>query len=541
MQKKRLQGWVSAVLVLLLIALTGCQAVQGLDIGQALENSANVKSGESKGSLGLELVEGNTDKLTPQEKALIQALKNTKITIKSSKMQDKQHASINAELQYIKGTIPFQIVVDGTKLIIQIDGGKKPVVFDQTASAAGGATSPLSQEVREKLVKSAEQLQPALIKFFLTNAPNPNTISVTSVSEQVYNETISLQKAHVELNGSEITGLLKLFLTNVLADEKGLKELLGQLYDVIVPIIKEQMKAVQSQMNEDTDGLPHKSGMPDLAMAYLDNKTLAVEFAYTTIHEFLKKAVDEFDATMKDSVSSPTASAQLQALLSDKPTLKADYYIDQDKQIRKSQLELYIPIVKPSGGVSAVKLTAAFENWNINKAVTADTIDTSGGVLNVDSDAFKGHAFLNNFDKNSLFYKLLKEDLKVTKKELHFIVEGKNTQNEDGRLYGMTHPYINEDEVTMVPVRFLSEQLGAEVKWNAELKQATIKDGLTGTSIVMTVGSKIATVGGASVELESAPVLSNGTTYVPIRFIAEKLGATIEFDKDTHVVTIKRD
>ncbi|MBD0382039.1 copper amine oxidase N-terminal domain-containing protein [Paenibacillus sedimenti] len=541
MPNKRLQGWISTVLILLLIALTGCQAVQGLDIGQALENSVNVKSIESKGSLELELVEGNTDQLSPREKALIQALKNTKITIKSAKLQDKQHASIDAELQYIKGTIPFRIVVDGTKIIIHIEGGKKPIVFDQTAFDADGAATPLSQEIQDKLAKSVEQLQPALIKFFVTNAPNPNKISVTSVSEQVNNETLSLQKAHVELNGSELTGLLKVFLTNILADEKGLKELLGQLYDVIIPIVKEQIKDMQSQSGEDTGGLNRIPVMQDLAMAYLDNKTLVVEFAYTTIQVFLKKAVDEFDKTMEDSISSPSASAQLQALLSDQTTLKADYYIDQDKQIRKSLLELHIPITEPDAGVSAIKLKAAFENWNIGKSVTASTIDTSGGVLNVDSDAFQGYAIVNNFDKNSLFYKLLKDDLNVTKKELHFIVESNNSYEDDDSLYGLTQPFINEDEVTMVPIRFLSEQLGAEVKWNPELKQVTIKDELNGTLIVMTVGSKTATVDGTGVALESAPALRNGATYVPIRFIAEKLGAKVEFDQDTQVVTITRD
>ena len=75
-------------------------------------------------------------------------------------MQDKQHASINAELQYAKGAIPFQVVVDGTKFIIQIDGGKKPIVFDQTVLTDGGTNTPLSQEIQEKIAKGAEQCSP---------------------------------------------------------------------------------------------------------------------------------------------------------------------------------------------------------------------------------------------------------------------------------------------------------------------------------------------------------------------------------------------
>ena len=54
----------------------------------------------------------------------------------------------------------------------------------------------------------------------------------------------------------------------------------------------------------------------------------------------------------------------------------------------------------------------------------------------------------------------------------------------------------------------------------------------------MTVDSTTAIVGGTNVKLESAPVLRNGTTFVPIRFIAEKLGAKVEFDPNTRVVRI---
>ncbi|MEW9699329.1 copper amine oxidase N-terminal domain-containing protein [Paenibacillus sp. SI8] len=542
MPKKRLQWWTATALILLLFALTGCQAVQGLEIGQALQNSSTAKSLESRGSFELELTPGDTDQLAPEQKALLQALKNTKITINDAKMQDKRHVSVNGEFEYLKGKVPFQIVLDDMKYTISIAGGKKPIVFDLKALAGSGAASPLSQEIQEKLMKSSEQLQPALLKFFINNAPNPNKISVSSVTEQVYNETLNLQKVHAEIDGTELTGLLKQFLTSVLADEKGLKELLSQLYDVVMPIIKEQVQTLQSAVGEKSPKLKSSFDPSEMAMAYMDNKTLCVEFAYTTIQIFLKKAVDQFDTVAKDTLSSSN-SEQLQAVLSKKTSLVADLYIDQDKQVRKTKYQLELPISNSDSGIAAFKLTAAFEYWNINKPVTADTIDISGGVLSVDP-TFDSTTFLNNFDKNSQFYKLLKDDLKVTRKEIHFIVEGQDDSNGDGDLYadyGPPRPYINDEQVTMVSARFLSERLGAQVKWNEDLKQVTVQDASTGTTIIMTVGSKTATVGGTSVELESAPVLRHGATYVPIRFIAEKLGAKVEFDNDTQLVTITRD
>ena len=142
----------------------------------------------------------------------------------------------------------------------------------------------------------------------------------------------------------------------------------------------------------------------------------------------------------------------MKAILSDQTTLKADFYIDSDKQIRKSQLDLHIPVADPNSGISALKLTTSFENWNLGKPVTADTIDTSGGVMKADSDTFKGYAILNNFDRNSLFYKLLREDLKMTHKELRFIVA---SNQGEGKPYGLAAIY-QQGSGDMVPVRFLS-------------------------------------------------------------------------------------
>lgn len=168
----------------------------------------------------------------------------------------------------------------------------------------------LNSLVVNKLLKKAEELWPALLKYFLTNAPNPEHFSVSSVSEPVNSETLSMQKASIEIKGNELVGLLKTFLTNILADEKGMKELIGQLYDVLVPVIKEQMKAFPTKGGSSSE-------LPDLMMAYLDNKTLAVEFVYTTIHQFLRKALDDWDTNMKKTLSS-VSDSQAKALLSDK-------------------------------------------------------------------------------------------------------------------------------------------------------------------------------------------------------------------------------
>ncbi|MGE7825459.1 copper amine oxidase N-terminal domain-containing protein [Paenibacillus sp. NPDC093718] len=61
----------------------------------------------------------------------------------------------------------------------------------------------------------------------------------------------------------------------------------------------------------------------------------------------------------------------------------------------------------------------------------------------------------------------------------------------------------------------------------------TVINDLTGEEIVLTVGSKTASVGGKSVTLPEPPfVHSKGSTYVPLRFMAEALGATLHLEDD---------
>ena len=96
-------------------------------------------------------------------------------------------------------------------------------------------------------------------------------------------------------------------------------------------------------------------------------------------------------------------------------------------------------------------------------------------------------------------------------------------------------PFI-VNNVTMVPLRFASEPLSADLLWDNDLKQATLnKDNMT---VQITLGNKIALVNGVEKELLAAAVASNGRIFVPVRFIAENLGATVNWLPQTRTVQI---
>ena len=86
-------------------------------------------------------------------------------------------------------------------------------------------------------------------------------------------------------------------------------------------------------------------------------------------------------------------------------------------------------------------------------------------------------------------------------------------------------PPVIRNERTMLPARFVAEALGGVVTWDeAEQKVTIVKDG---SEIVIFIGEPFATVDGAPVELDCAAYIENDRTYLPIRFIAENLGAEV--------------
>jgi len=90
----------------------------------------------------------------------------------------------------------------------------------------------------------------------------------------------------------------------------------------------------------------------------------------------------------------------------------------------------------------------------------------------------------------------------------------------------------------MVPIRFVAEAIGAAVGWD-EVQRRTmiIKDNL---KIAIAAGSANAEVNGETVTLDCEPFVENGRTYLPLRFVSETLGAKVEWKADEQQVIITK-
>lgn len=92
------------------------------------------------------------------------------------------------------------------------------------------------------------------------------------------------------------------------------------------------------------------------------------------------------------------------------------------------------------------------------------------------------------------------------------------------------------DGTTLVPMRAIFEKLGASVVWRASDRTITAKKGKT--TIWLQLGNANAKVGAVARKLEAAPRTVNGSTMVPLRFVSEALGAGVKWDDRLMTITI---
>ena len=96
-------------------------------------------------------------------------------------------------------------------------------------------------------------------------------------------------------------------------------------------------------------------------------------------------------------------------------------------------------------------------------------------------------------------------------------------------------PFINNGR-TLVPVRVIAENLGAQVEWLERDNSVTIFK--EGTTIRLVLNSKVAVVNGVITQLDVAPIATTGRTFLPVRFVSEYLGAEVEWQESSFKVVV---
>ncbi len=96
---------------------------------------------------------------------------------------------------------------------------------------------------------------------------------------------------------------------------------------------------------------------------------------------------------------------------------------------------------------------------------------------------------------------------------------------------------IIKNERTLVPVRFIAESLGAKVVWNE--KSSTVNVSLGGKNVELVIGSTSMKVGGKKVALDAPAEVIGNRTFIPLRKLTEALGKKVFYDRGLIVISEK--
>ena len=118
--------------------------------------------------------------------------------------------------------------------------------------------------------------------------------------------------------------------------------------------------------------------------------------------------------------------------------------------------------------------------------------------------------------------------------EISFKV-GDDVLNINGSPIRVETPYV-VDGVTLVPVRVITEAFGADVEWIEATMEIILT--YRGVEIKLQIGNTDVYVNGQRQALLHHPTLPDKTTMVPLRFITENFGADVKYDEDTQLITV---
>ena len=106
----------------------------------------------------------------------------------------------------------------------------------------------------------------------------------------------------------------------------------------------------------------------------------------------------------------------------------------------------------------------------------------------------------------------------------------------DGELLEFEVPAQIINDRTVVPLRAIFEALGADIEWDDAAKAVTATKG--GAVIVLAIGSVSPTVNGRAVAIDQPGIVISGRTMVPLRFVAEALNVSVDWDGAARTVAI---
>ncbi|SFL98204.1 Copper binding protein, plastocyanin/azurin family [Paenibacillus sp. 1_12] len=106
----------------------------------------------------------------------------------------------------------------------------------------------------------------------------------------------------------------------------------------------------------------------------------------------------------------------------------------------------------------------------------------------------------------------------------------------DGQTMKLDVPPQLIEDTTYVPLRFIGNQLGADINWD-EAEKSVVYTTMN-TRIQLWINQNKVVVNKKELTMDKKPIIKNGNSMVPLRFVSENLGAKVSYDKVTRNITL---
>ncbi|MGO4540924.1 copper amine oxidase N-terminal domain-containing protein [Paenibacillus sp. 2TAB19] len=502
------------LLTLVLVFVSGCQAIGGVDLNTVLKNTLKVTSSESKQTLTfkMQLDDEALNDLLDEEIAIYKLLSKVELQLDHVKMEDSMRASFDGKLTLGDSTsIGFAMKMNESNAIVEIEGAKQPFVLDMTgeslaAEFAGVDTAAnASADGEESLAALGHAIIDTVGGYAIDNLPNPEKIDVKPVTETINGESVALMQVHAEMDGKAIWAWVKKYVDALVADQAGLEKMIKGIVEVL-------------------------SSNPDVweALGTVNPFEESGQLDAPTTDELIQQAIDEAVIMLKDLQDELKAMESedpelIDTLLGDNLNVKADVYVDSKLDIRKQGLELSytLPVEEDEElsfiPVKGFTLTSVSELWNVNGDVLAEPAVVPATYIDENQLLeLSDYQLLKLFKEDSAVYDILRNKLHLNRQSVSFYVDSYYNP-----------PIVVKGGITLVPLRPTAEALGSEIQYDPKTKAITLYDEATETTIELKTGSDKVLVNGVGATW-SFPVTSvDGTAYVPARSLSNALNAKL--------------
>ena len=185
------------------------------------------------------------------------------------------------------------------------------------------------------------------------------------------------------------------------------------------------------------------------------------------------------------------------------------------------------------------ELFSAGKNGAILYPSNAEGYQEKKGYFNYPGDIWSTEEYVYIADTGNSRIQILTlgESGSTPKKRTTIVLQiGSKSAYIDNTRVDLDEAPFTENGRTLVPFRFIGEALKAEILWDSNQKKASYI--LDGNRVDVVVGSTTAYLNGKEVTLDVPPMIKNGRTFVPIRFVTEALGASVIWEANTKKIYI---